>query len=85
MGKRIESFREIGGHYDVALCDVWGVLHNGVSAYPDAPAALEAARGEGLTVVLITNSPALRRKWSSSCARSAFPTAPMTASSPPAT
>ena len=57
MGKRIESFREIGGHYDVALCDVWGVLHNGVSAYPDAPAALQAARAAGLTVVLITNSP----------------------------
>lgn len=57
MGKRIESFREIGGLYDVALCDVWGVLHNGVSAYEEAPIALEAARGEGLTVVLITNSP----------------------------
>lgn len=57
MGKRIESFREIGGLYDVALCDVWGVLHNGVSVYPDAPVALEAARSEGLTVVLITNSP----------------------------
>ncbi|ACM25610.1 TIGR01459 family HAD-type hydrolase [Agrobacterium sp. SHOUNA12C] len=62
MGKRIESFREIGGHYDVALCDVWGVLHNGVSAYPDAPAALEAARGKGLTVVLITNSPRVAPK-----------------------
>ncbi|NTF41036.1 TIGR01459 family HAD-type hydrolase [Rhizobium rhizogenes] len=57
MGKRIESFREIGGLYDVALCDVWGVLHNGVSAYGEASVALEAARGEGLTVVLITNSP----------------------------
>ena len=57
MGKRIESFREIGGLYDVALCDVWGVLHNGVSAYKEASVALEAARGEGLTVVLITNSP----------------------------
>ena len=57
MGKRIESFREIGGLYDVALCDVWGVLHNGVSTYKEASVALEAARGEGMTVVLITNSP----------------------------
>ncbi|AYG58230.1 TIGR01459 family HAD-type hydrolase [Rhizobium jaguaris] len=62
MGKRIESFREIGGHYDVALCDVWGVLHNGVSAYKEASVALEAARGEGLTVVLITNSPRIAPK-----------------------
>ncbi|MDL2402763.1 TIGR01459 family HAD-type hydrolase [Rhizobium mayense] len=62
MGKRIESFREIGGHYDVALCDVWGVLHNGVSAYKEASIALEAARGQGLTVVLITNSPRIAPK-----------------------
>ncbi|NLS00287.1 TIGR01459 family HAD-type hydrolase [Rhizobium sp. P38BS-XIX] len=62
MGKRIESFREIGGLYDVALCDVWGVLHNGVSAYKEASVALEAARGEGLTVVLITNSPRVAPK-----------------------
>ena len=57
MGKRIGSFREIGGLYDVALCDVWGVLHNGVSGYKEASIALEAARSQGLIVVLITNSP----------------------------
>jgi HAD superfamily hydrolase (TIGR01450 family) len=57
MRKRIESFSEISNHYDVVLSDVWGVLHNGVSAYREASIALEAARGRGLTVVLITNSP----------------------------
>ena len=57
MGKRIESFGEITGDYDVVLSDVWGVVHNGVSAYPEASAALKAARDRGLTVVLITNSP----------------------------
>ncbi|MBB3424894.1 HAD superfamily hydrolase (TIGR01450 family) [Rhizobium sp. BK312] len=62
MGKRIESFRDIGGLYDVALCDVWGVLHNGVTAYKEASIALEAARDEGLAVVLITNSPRVALK-----------------------
>lgn len=57
MGKRIDSFREISKGYDVVLCDVWGVVHNGVSAYPEAATALEAARDAGLAVVLITNSP----------------------------
>jgi HAD superfamily hydrolase (TIGR01450 family) len=57
MGKRIESFGEISKRYDVVLCDVWGVLHNGVSAYLEAAAALETARNAGLAVVLITNSP----------------------------
>ena len=57
MGQHIGSFREISSNYDVVLCDVWGVLHNGVSAYDEASAALEAARAAGLAVVLITNSP----------------------------
>ncbi|HVK92110.1 MAG TPA: TIGR01459 family HAD-type hydrolase [Mycoplana sp.] len=57
MAKRIHSFSEITGEYDVVLCDVWGVLHNGVEAFADASRALAAARAAGLTVVLITNSP----------------------------
>lgn len=59
MAKRIETFSEISGHYDVVLCDVWGVVHNGVDPFPKAAAALEAARESGLAVVLITNSPRL--------------------------
>jgi HAD superfamily hydrolase (TIGR01450 family) len=61
MAKRIENFSEITSHYDVVLCDVWGVVHNGVDPFPKAAAALEAARESGLTVVLITNSP--RVSW----------------------
>lgn len=57
MAQRIANFREISSNYDVVLCDVWGVLHNGVAAYAEASTALRAARREGLTVVLITNSP----------------------------
>ena len=43
--------------YDVVLCDVWGVIHNGVESYPAACAALKRARGNGATVLLISNSP----------------------------
>ncbi|MBK5570947.1 TIGR01459 family HAD-type hydrolase [Ensifer sp. SSB1] len=57
MAARINSFREIAGRYDVVLCDVWGVLHNGVQAFASACEALAEARAAGLTVVLITNSP----------------------------
>ncbi|MFC3073866.1 TIGR01459 family HAD-type hydrolase [Shinella pollutisoli] len=57
MAERIRSFAEIAGRYDVVLCDVWGVLHNGVEAFAAASEALAAARAAGLTVVLITNSP----------------------------
>lgn len=57
MAQRIENFAEITSRYDAVFCDVWGVLHNGVSPFPKAAAALQAAREAGLTVVLITNSP----------------------------
>jgi HAD superfamily hydrolase (TIGR01459 family) len=43
--------------YDVLLCDVWGVLHNGVDSFAAASSALSRARQAGLTVVLITNAP----------------------------
>jgi HAD superfamily hydrolase (TIGR01450 family) len=57
LAERIGSLGDIVGHYDVILCDVWGVLHNGVSAFAEASLALETAREHNLLVVLITNSP----------------------------
>ncbi len=50
-------FAALASHYDVALCDVWGVVHNGVAATPDACDALERFRAQGGTVILITNAP----------------------------
>jgi len=43
--------------YDVLLCDVWGVVHNGVAATANACDALRQFRAQGGTVVLITNAP----------------------------
>ncbi|MCZ7885196.1 MULTISPECIES: TIGR01459 family HAD-type hydrolase [Agrobacterium] len=57
MAHRILTLGEITDGFDVILSDVWGVLHNGVSAFPDAAVALHEARKAGKTVVLITNSP----------------------------
>lgn len=57
MAEHIASLAEITKGYDVILCDVWGVLHNGVAPFMPASYALAAARAAGVTVVLITNSP----------------------------
>ncbi|MGV8936216.1 MAG: TIGR01459 family HAD-type hydrolase [Allorhizobium sp.] len=57
MADSISTLGAVTERYDVILCDVWGVLHNGVDAFPQASEALTAARAAGLTVVLITNSP----------------------------
>lgn len=48
---------ELAEHYDGWLCDVWGVVHNGVSAFEDAVDALCRYRAGGGYVVLITNAP----------------------------
>jgi HAD superfamily hydrolase (TIGR01459 family) len=53
----IPHFSEIAPDYDVLLCDVWGVVHNGVVAFPPACDALMRARARGGSVVFITNSP----------------------------
>jgi HAD superfamily hydrolase (TIGR01459 family) len=50
-------FATLAGDYDVAFCDVWGVVHNGVVAAPEACDALTRFRKRGGTVVLITNAP----------------------------
>jgi HAD superfamily hydrolase (TIGR01459 family) len=43
--------------YRLILCDVWGVVHDGVTLYPGAEARLKQWRSEGRCVVLITNAP----------------------------
>lgn len=55
--KIIASLDEIADRYDAVLCDVWGVIHNGKQAYPDACAALARFRAAGKPVILLTNIP----------------------------
>ncbi len=55
--RRIAGLKELAGEYDALLCDVWGVLHNGVRAFPDAVGALLRFRESGGRVVLVTNAP----------------------------
>ena len=51
------GLKELAGDYDALLCDVWGVLHNGVGAFPGAVDALTRFRENGGRVVLLTNAP----------------------------
>jgi HAD superfamily hydrolase (TIGR01459 family) len=57
-----DRFSSLASHYDAVLCDVWGVVHNGVAAYTDACDALARFRAGGGTVVLISNAPR-PREW----------------------
>ncbi|WP_374568081.1 TIGR01459 family HAD-type hydrolase [Nitratireductor sp. ZSWI3] len=55
--RMIDRLDALSGNYAALLCDVWGVVHNGIEAYEAACAALARARAAGKAVVLITNSP----------------------------
>lgn len=57
MTRIITSLSEISAQYDALFVDLWGCVHNGVSALPEAVAALQDYRRSGGKVVLVTNSP----------------------------
>lgn len=51
-------------HYDVVFCDVWGVVHNGMTAFEGACRALETFRAGGGTVILVSNAPVPKKRVS---------------------
>ncbi|WP_414471886.1 TIGR01459 family HAD-type hydrolase [Microvirga sp. M2] len=53
----VEGLKSLAENYDLILCDVWGVLHNGVKAYEAAGDALTRFRAKGGRVVLVSNAP----------------------------
>ena len=55
--RQISGLSEISDRYDAILCDIWGVLHNGVASFAPASEALVSFRRRGGAVVLITNAP----------------------------
>ncbi|WP_299043384.1 TIGR01459 family HAD-type hydrolase [uncultured Tateyamaria sp.] len=57
MAQIITSLSDISDRYDALFVDLWGCVHNGVHALPDAVAALRTYRAKGGKVVLVTNSP----------------------------
>ncbi|MDZ7709240.1 MAG: TIGR01459 family HAD-type hydrolase [Roseovarius sp.] len=57
MTRLITALSEVAPRYDALFVDLWGCVHDGVRALPDACAALVAYREAGGAVVLVTNSP----------------------------
>jgi HAD superfamily hydrolase (TIGR01459 family) len=53
----VERLRDLVDGVDVVLSDIWGVVHNGLEAFPEACEALHRFRTRGGTVILITNAP----------------------------
>jgi HAD superfamily hydrolase (TIGR01459 family) len=52
-----ERLSELVDGVEIILSDIWGVVHNGLEAFPEACEALHTYRQRGGTVILITNAP----------------------------
>jgi len=57
MTQIINDLTDVSDRYRALFVDLWGCVHNGITAYPEAVAALQAYRARGGIVVLLTNSP----------------------------
>lgn len=57
MTEILGRFADLAGRYDAAFVDLWGCMHDGLSAFPEAVAAMRDFRAGGGRVVLVTNAP----------------------------
>jgi HAD superfamily hydrolase (TIGR01459 family) len=53
----LTHFSDIASDYDALVCDVWGVLHNGATAFAAACVALKRFRETKGRVILLSNAP----------------------------
>jgi HAD superfamily hydrolase (TIGR01459 family) len=54
---RIPGLSSIVDRYEALVCDVWGVIHDGLALFPGVDRALIGAREAGAKVLLLTNAP----------------------------
>jgi HAD superfamily hydrolase (TIGR01459 family) len=69
----IGSFAEISDRYDAAFVDLWGCMHNGLEAFPEAVAAMQEFHRKGGRVVLVTNAPRPRASVEEQVSRLGIP------------
>jgi HAD superfamily hydrolase (TIGR01459 family) len=55
--KKITRITEISADYDGYVIDLWGVMHDGTTAYPHAKEAIAQLAAQGKRVVFLSNAP----------------------------
>ena len=73
MAQVIGRFADVADRYDAAFVDLWGCMHNGLEAFPEAVAAMQAFRSRGGRVVLVTNAPRPRASVAAQIERLGIP------------
>lgn len=52
-----DGMAALAERYDAFILDLWGVLHNGVAAYPEAVDCLKALKARGKKLLVLSNAP----------------------------
>ena len=55
--KLTTSFADLAPDYDGLIVDLWGVLHDGVTAFPHAVDCLSRLRKDGKAIAILSNAP----------------------------
>ncbi|MBM3509743.1 MAG: TIGR01459 family HAD-type hydrolase [Alphaproteobacteria bacterium] len=53
----LDGIGGVASRYRAAILDLWGVIHNGIAAYPAAVDCLARFRAAGIRTVLLSNAP----------------------------
>ncbi len=53
----LSGFAPLAERYDAAILDLWGVIHNGRSAFPGVLQCLDQMNDAGIGIVLLSNAP----------------------------
>src|ERR1700679_2441792 len=53
----LNGFAQLASEYDGFILDLWGVIHDGVNAFPHAVDCLEHLRDAGKRTLLLSNVP----------------------------
>jgi HAD superfamily hydrolase (TIGR01459 family) len=57
MMEHLDHFGPLAARYDGFILDLWGVIHDGVTAFPHAVDCLHRLRAAGKRTLLLTNAP----------------------------
>lgn len=69
----ISGLSEIASGHDALICDVWGVVHDGMRHHPAAADALYRFKEKHGPVVLLTNAPRVPAEVAAQCASYGLP------------
>ncbi len=71
--QHLDGFETLASRYDGFIVDLWGVIHDGVVAYPGAVDCLLRLRQAGRRVVLLSNAPRRTRLAQATLRRMGIP------------